>query len=323
MRKIILIVTLIMMLIVSSPNILAAEEITIAGGSVGGSWFPVANAIAELLNKEVGESIATAKPGGGVSNPPMVSQGTVSAGFSYSSYLVAAQRGEDPYEGQKIENISSVVELFPMYLQIIGDASLPYDTLGEYIENQYPIKMCPTKPGHGDFWVTEKVFSIIGIDFKDIESWGGKIELGGGGEMTSFYKDRHIDMAFSHNVVPFSAYTDMSVSRNSKLIGVDQDIIDKLNEKYGMKEGIIPAGTYKGTDVDIKSAGMPAVLFIHNDISEDIVYSLTKAICENAQTLSSLSKDFERFDPSSACKDLGIDLHPGAKKYYQEMGYLD
>lgn len=323
MKKTILIGILIMTLFISSSNVLAAEEITIAGGSVGGSWFPVANAIAELLNKEVGQSIATAKPGGGVSNPLMVSQGTVSAGFSYSSYLVAASRGEDPYEGQKIENISSVVELFPMYLQIIGDASLPYDSLGEYIENQYPIKMCPTKPGHGDFWVTEKVFTIMGVDFKDIESWGGKVELGGGGEMASFYKDRHIDMAFSHNVEPLSIYIDMSVSRDSKLIEINQEIIDKLIEKYGMKEGIIPAGTYKGTNVDIKSAGMPAVLFVRNDIPEDIVYSLTKAICENAKSLSSLSKDFERFDPSTACKDLGIDLHPGAKKYYQEMGYLE
>jgi hypothetical protein len=320
-KKLTLISTLLIFLLLNCTFIFAADEVTIAGGSVGGSWFPVASAISELLNKELGESIASAKPGGGVSNPMMVSKGTVSAGFSYSSYLVAGKKGEDPYK-EKISNLKSIVMLFPMYFQAMGSKNLPYDYLGDFIKNEYPLNMSPTKPGHGDFWVTQKVFNILDVDFEKIENWGGKVEFAGGGEMASLYKDRHIDMAFTHNVVPLSSFSDMAVSRESKLIKIDVNIIEKLIENYGMKKGVIPAGTYKGTDVDIVTAGMPAVLFIREDIPDDIAYSLAKVVCENTEYLTSVNKLFKDFDPATACGGLGIELHPGALKYYQEMGYI-
>lgn len=321
MKKLTLISILLIVLLINCTFIFAADKVTIAGGSVGGSWFPVASAISELLNKEIGESIASAKPGGGVSNPMMVSKGTVSAGFSYSSYLVAGKKGEDPYE-EKITNLKSIVMLFPMYFQVMGSKNLPYDYLGDFIKNEYPLNMSPTKPGHGDFWVTQKVFNILGANFEKIENWGGKVEFAGGGEMASLYKDRHIDMAFTHNVVPLSSFSDMAISRDSKLIKISDEVIGKMVEKYGMKEGIIPAGTYKDIEYDVKTAGMPAVLFVREDIPNDIAYSLAKVICENTEYLTSVNKLFKDFDPVTACEGLGIELHPGAFKYYQEMGYL-
>ena len=317
----ILIFLLAFTLTFSSLGLATEEYITIAGGSVGGSWFPVASAIAELLNKELGESITSAKPGGGVSNPIMVSQGKVSAGFSYSSFLVVAKNAEDPYK-EKLTNLRSIAMLFPMYFQIIGDEDLPYDSLGEFIKNKYPLKMCPTKPGHGDFWVTQKAFTALGATFDDINDWRGKVEFGGGGEAASLYKDRHIDMIFAHNVIPLSSFSDVAVSRKSKLMKIDNLIIEELKEKYGMQEGIIPANTYKGTDIDIKTVGMPCVFFVREDISDDIVYAMTKVVCENSEYLSSINKLFKTFDPTTAWKDLGVELHPGAEKYYREKGYM-
>ncbi|MDD5689714.1 MAG: TAXI family TRAP transporter solute-binding subunit, partial [Caldisericia bacterium] len=112
----------------------AQEEITIAGGSVGGSWFPIVNAISDLLNQEFGKNIFFAKPGGGSSNPLLVSQGKISAGMSYSSFLVALERGEDPYTiEQKNDNLRSVALLFPMYYHIIAAKELPFDSLGELV----------------------------------------------------------------------------------------------------------------------------------------------------------------------------------------------
>jgi len=304
---------------------LGIGEITIAGGSVGGSWFPVASAIAELVNKETGENIAFAKPGGGVSNPIMVSTGTVNAGFSYSSYLVAAMNGEDPYEEKgEMKNLRSIVMLFPMYWQILASDDLPIETFGELIDKKYPVKMSPTKRGHGDYWVTDKAFSFYGVDMmKDIEAWGGKVELGGGGEMASLYKDKHIDLAFSHNVVPLSSYSDMSISRDSKLLKIDNELRKYFVEKYGMREGVIPKGTYEGQKEDILTVGMPAVLFVRENIPDEAAYVLAKVICENTKYLSSINKSFKQFDAKTAWKSLGVDLHPGAAKYYKEKGYLD
>jgi len=177
--SILLIFLLTFTLIFSSVG-LTKEYITIAGGSVSGNWFPVASAIAELLNKELGEKICSAKPGGGISNPIIVSENKVSSGFSYSSYLVAAEQGVDPYE-QKMGNLRSIARLFPMYFQIMGAAELPYDTLDDFIKNKYPLKFCPDAPGHGEFWIFQKIFGILGANFDDVAKWGGTLIFSGGG----------------------------------------------------------------------------------------------------------------------------------------------
>ncbi|MBN1828990.1 MAG: TAXI family TRAP transporter solute-binding subunit [Deltaproteobacteria bacterium] len=314
------------LLILSMPVIATAasiSEFTLAGGSVGGSWYPIASAITELLNKELKSNIASAKPGGGVSNPILVSTGKMSAGFSYSSFLVVATKSEDPYEGKpKMTNLRAISMLFPMYWQIICDAKLPYNYIGEYIKNKYPVKLCPTKPGHGDYWVTEKAFDSMGAKLGDFNQWGGKVDLGGLNELSSLYKDRHIDMAFTHNVVPLAAFSDMAVSRESKLLNVDDSILAYLNKEYNMKIGYIPANSYKGMKEPVKTAGMSAVLFVRDDIPDDVIYALTKAIVENKKYLTSVNKLFEDYDPATAWKDVGAPLHPGAAKYFKEKGYM-
>ena len=89
-----------------------------------------------------------------------------------------------------------------------------------------------------------------------------------------------------------------------------------------MKIGYIPANSYKGMKEPVKTAGMSAVLFVRDDIPDDVIYALTKAIVENKKYLTSVNKLFEDYDPATAWKDVGAPLHPGAAKYFKEKGYM-
>ena len=99
-------------------------------------------------------------------------------------------------------------------------------------------------------------------------------------------------------------------------------MIKELSEKYGMQELIIPAGIYPGQNTNIRTIGMPAVLFVRNDAPNDLVYAMTKVVCEKAEYLSAFNKAFKEFNPENAWKNLGIKLHPGAEKYFKEKGYM-
>ena len=62
---------------------------------------------------------------------------------------------------------------------------------------------------------------------------------------------------------------------------------------------------------------------VNKDVPEDIVYNRTKAICENTDRVKEIHQSCKTFDPKIAWKDGGGPVHPGAEKYYREMGFME
>ena len=85
----------------------------------------------------------------------------------------------------------------------------------------------------------------------------------------------------------------------------------------------VPAGTWKGQDVDIKTVGSQQCIIVSADMDEEVAYNITKALCENRDILVNTSAVLANFNPEvSGSKALtGCELHPGAARYYAEMGY--
>ena len=82
----------------------------------------------------------------------------------------------------------------------------------------------------------------------------------------------------------------------------------------------IPAGTYPGQKKDVKTIAQPNFLAVNADVSEEHVYKLTKAIYENLPFLQAIHKATKAMDIKKAMAGLPVPLHPGAAKYYKEVG---
>jgi TRAP transporter TAXI family solute receptor len=89
-----------------------------------------------------------------------------------------------------------------------------------------------------------------------------------------------------------------------------------------MSPQIVPAGTYPDINEDIETVGMSAVLFCKEDLSEEVVYKFTKTMLQNMDHLASVYKVLGTLDPSTLWKNLGAEQHPGARKAFEELGYL-
>jgi len=85
----------------------------------------------------------------------------------------------------------------------------------------------------------------------------------------------------------------------------------------------LPANTYKGQDQDYYSLMETQLLICNTDrVSEEAAYNIVKIIHENKDKLVNAHADMETFDINVACKNTGFPLHPGAEKYYKEIGVL-
>jgi len=81
----------------------------------------------------------------------------------------------------------------------------------------------------------------------------------------------------------------------------------------------IPAGTYAGQTGDIQTTSLPVVAFTTTDMSDDVAYTLTKAYWESKKSLGSAAKWWNGVDLDMLANVL-TEIHPGAKRYYQEVG---
>jgi len=107
-----------------------------------------------------------------------------------------------------------------------------------------------------------------------------------------------------------------------KWLQMEEEIIDQLVEQYQYSKNFIPKGKYSFVVEDGWTIGGPNVILVNAEVPEEIVYRITKRLCENPKVVRDWGFWYVNFDPKIAWKDLGGPLHPGAERYYREAGYI-
>lgn len=105
-------------------------------------------------------------------------------------------------------------------------------------------------------------------------------------------------------------------------------VLDFTDEQLRQADGgknlwtryLIPAGTYPGQSKAINTIAQPNFLAGRADVDEDAVYRITKAIYENLPFLNAIHGATKAMAIEKAIAGLPLPLHPGAAKYYQEVG---
>ncbi len=299
------------------------QSITIYTGTVSGSWYPIGGAISSLVNPTIEQFgyRAGAVPGGGTSNVVAVGNEEGEIGLSYSTNLAVAEKGEYPYEGTPFDNLYAIANMYDMAQHICVAADSGITSLDDLFATDN-VKFLPDAKTSGSYWIFELIAAEYGYTLADLEKRGWTFDVGGQSFQSSQYGDNH-DMAFTvHTNVPNATTYEMCTSRKTVFLEIPENVRAALVEKWGMKEVAIPANTYPDQTQDILTVTMPCILFCNDSLPDDVVYEITKALCENKEYLVSVHSSFENFNPDSASKDVGIELHPGAKKYYEEAGLL-
>jgi hypothetical protein len=106
------------------------------------------------------------------------------------------------------------------------------------------------------------------------------------------------------------------------LLGLNQKTRKWLVDKWGFIDAPIPGGTYPGHPQPVASIGFPFMFFARSDVPEDAIYYLTKAAAENQKYIAASVSAMSAWNPEEMWQGLGIELHPGAARYYKERGWI-
>jgi TRAP transporter TAXI family solute receptor len=163
---------------------------------------------------------------------------------------------------------------------------------------------------------TQHVLEAAGLSYDDIEVTYSDIS-----SAADLLKDGHIDWAHLPLGVPGSTMLDLALTGKINILpieGIHRDTLIERRPYY--VPYVIPGGTYDGFPDDIESAACVITLVCDASVNEDLVYQITKALWENLDEVHAINKSCEWMDINHATDGIGVPLHPGAEKYYKEIG---
>ncbi|NIA68524.1 TAXI family TRAP transporter solute-binding subunit [Pelagibius litoralis] len=301
-----------------------AEEkaYTVSAGSISGSWFAIVTTMFETYRNNIPDLTYTTVPGGSVANPISVGSGQSQFGMSYSTNLFAAARGDAPYKS-KIDNVRAIANTgLSAYIHIYVDRKLGVESIRAIADGKMPLKVDTGPRGGGGELAAGRVLAAHGVSYDNIKEWGGSITYSPYREAMDRVNDKQIDAFINDDLPGAPLFAEFAAKEDILLLPQEPQAIKIMEEQYGYVPGVIRAGTYKGQTEDIATTYQTPLFITRADTDEEVVYQMTKLLFEKKDDLVTGHSAFKALDIEKAATGLTIPLHPGAARYYREMGVL-
>ena len=143
-------------------------------------------------------------------------------------------------------------------------------------------------------------------------------------QAADYLKDGRLDAAFFTVAVGAAAIKDIATVVDIDVLDIVGPQADKLMQEYPFyTQQPVPAGSYPGLDEDSTTIAVMAILAARKDLDKDLVYKIMKAMYSNIGQIQKAHAKFKDITVEDAMKGMTVPLHPGAKKYLQEVGVVD
>ncbi|WP_167577505.1 TAXI family TRAP transporter solute-binding subunit [Ammoniphilus sp. YIM 78166] len=299
----------------------APLNLTLAGGSSGGSWTAIGEGIGESIRRAFPGSTFSYEPGQDGANTAAVAGGMVALGMAHSPIVKQALNGEEPFKSP-LDNVQVVASLYPGLLQVVARQDASFKSIDEIVEKKLPIRVSVNKKGTIQDLIAQSVFEAYGVTYADIESWGGKVLYSSSGESMDLFRDGRLDLYFPVIKAPETYLIETSTSVPLQLIPVKDEALVKAGEQWGMPINTIPAGTYSFLKEDYKTIELYVQLVTSSDVPEETIYQVTKSMTENLDYLKTIHNALAELTPEGMTKTGDMPLHTGAQRLYKEIGVL-
>lgn len=291
--------------------------INIPTAATTGALYPLGSSIANLWTNELDYIKASAQASnGGIDNLNLLQSGEAQVSMAVTSVMYESFNGEGTFEGRPNEKLRVISGLYYNPNQVVVTKDSGINGLQDIAGRSF----ASGAPGSTTEVETRLHLEEVGLNYPD----DLKAQFIGFTEAIDLMRNKQLEGAWIMAGLPTAAVTEITTTAGGKLIPIEDEVISKLQEKYPWyAKFTIPAGTYDGQDKDINTTAIKMAMFTTADLSEDVVYDLTKAFWENIETLKASNNALKSINVEDAASDLaGLPLHDGAIKYYKEIGIL-
>jgi TRAP transporter TAXI family solute receptor len=302
----------------------------IGTGGTGGTYYPIGGLIAHAISNPPGSRPcerggSCGVPGlvtiaqssnGSVANIDAIRSGALESGFAQSDIAYWAYTGTGIYENRgRVDNLRAIASLYPESIHLVTRADAGIRSVRDLKGKTVSLD----EPGSGSLVDARLILAAYGVSEEDITAEYikptpaiGKI------------KSAQLDAFFITAGFPTASVAELTAAIGARLIPIDGPEAQSLLDRYDFfVKDIIPAGTYAGNDA-IETLSVGAQWVVSADAGEQLIYDITRALW-NANTRKLLDRGHAKgklITLDTALDGIAVPLHPGAERFYRELGKI-
>lgn len=292
----------------------AQEFINVLTGGTSGVYYPLGAGLANIYGEKIdGVRTQVQSTKASVENLNLLQDGRGELGFALGDSVAMAWEGNaDAGFPQKLDKLRGIAAIYPNYIQIVANSDSGITEFGDLAGKSLSVGA----PASGTELNARAIFGAMDMTYEDL----GKIEYLPFAESVELIKNRQLDGTLQSAGLGVASIRDLASSVPINVVAIPAEVAEKLGAPYVATT--IPAGTYDGQTADVPTVAVSNFLVTHDEVSDELAYQMTKQLFENLETLVAAHQAAAQIDMAKAMDGMPIPLHPGAERYYREMGIL-
>lgn len=283
-----------------------------ATGGTTGTYYAFSGTVSQVLSSKISNlSFNVQSTGASKANIYLVADKEADIAIVQNDVMYYAYNGTDLFaEEGAVKGFSAMAGCYAEVVQIVSKNNI------KSIEELKGKRVSVGDIGSGCEFNARQILEAYGMTFDDIQVNNLSFS-----DSATALKDDKIDAFFCVAGAPTTAIVELATSNEINILGIDDAHAEKLIAKYPFYTKFnVPGGAYKGVNNDVQTVAVVATYIVSDDLSEDLVYKMTKALFENKEEIAKAHAKGAELDPEYSVSGISIPIHPGALKYYKEIG---
>lgn len=292
-----------------------AQFINILTGGQSGVYYPLGVALSQIFGKAIPNARSTAQvTKASAENLNLLQAGRGELAFALGDAVSDAWKGEaEAGFKTKLDRLRGFSATYNNYIQIVASADSGIKTLADLKGKRVSVGAAKS----GTELNARAILKAAGLSYADL----GKVEYLPFGESVELMKNRQLDATLQSAGLGVASIRDLATAVKIVVVPVPPEVVAKVGDP-AYQTAVIPANTYTGQTADVPTAAIPNFLVTHAGVPDALVYQMVKAMYDNLDTLRAAHNAAKAIQRENAVKGMPIPLHPGAEKYYREVGVI-
>lgn len=291
------------------------QFVNVLTGGQSGVYYPMGVALSQIFAKDIPNTRSTAQvTRASAENLNLLQAGRGELALSLADSVSDAWKGNaEAGFPAKLDKLRGLSATYNNYIQIVASADSGIKTLADLKGKRVSVGAAKS----GTELNARAILKAAGLSYADL----AKVEYLPFGESVELMKNRQLDATLQSAGLGVASIRDLSTSVKIVVVSVPAEVVAKVGDA-AYQPAVIPANTYTGQTVDIPTAAIPNFLITHSGVSDDTAYRMTKAMYDNIDTLYAAHNAAKAIKRENAIKGMPVPLHPGAERYYKEVGLI-
>lgn len=292
----------------------SVDFVTIAAGGTSGPYYQIGASMSQVLGDTLGADPSVQATGASVENIQLLTDGDAEIAFAMGDATRQAIEGTGPFADKEgLKDLTAITALYPNFVQIVTTEKSGIKSVDDLKNKRVGVG----DQNSGVELNAQMILEAHNMSYDDINedflSYADSIDQ---------MKNGQIDAAFVTSGLPNSSVMDLATTEDVVVVPIEGEGMKALREKYPFfNEDVIPGGTYDEAE-DVPTASITNQLLVSPHLDDDQVYEITKALFENLDAIHSSHNAAKQITLESIEDGLATELHPGARKYFEEVGAL-